>query len=87
MNMQSMLGGALQRFGFDIRAMSQELEKMGYGNAEQIQRAIENNDEKGLSFVPKLAAELAERHPEMARRAAAMFGRHLPPGRNRLGGM
>lgn len=73
--------------GFDVRAMSQELEKMGYGDAEAIRRAIENNDEKGLAFVPKLAQELAEKHPDMARRAAAMFGRQFPPGRNRFQGM
>lgn len=87
--MQTMLGGALRAMGFDVRAMSQELERLGYGNADAILRALESNDEKGLCFVPKLAKELAEKNPEMARRAAAAFGanRQFPPGRNRFPGM
>lgn len=85
--MQTMLEGTLRMLGFDIRAMSQELERLGYGDAAQIQRAIESGDEKGLAFVPKLAQELAEKHPDMARRAAAMFGKQFPPGRNRFQGM
>lgn len=73
--------------GFDIEAMTQELEKRGYGDAKQIQRAIENGDEKGLAFVPKLAQELMQQYPNEARRAAAMFGKSFPSGRNRLSGM
>lgn len=73
--------------GFDVRAMSEELERRGYGDAMQIQRAIENGDEKGLAFVPKLAKELMDQYPDQARRAAAMFGKGFPQSRNRLGGM
>ncbi len=50
-------------------------------DAHQLQRAIESDDAKSLSFLEKMAKDIADRNPQLARRLAQLSGVPYPfPG-------
>lgn len=60
--------------GMNFSNIAREAEQRGYGESGQIQRALETGDGKGLSFVPKLAEDIARRNPQMAAQVSQMLG-------------
>ena len=47
-------------------------------DAQQLQRAIESDDAKSLSFLEKMAKDIADRNPQLARRLAQLSGVPYP---------
>lgn len=76
MNVFKRLQGLIPAVNFN--SIAREAEQRGYGDSGQIQRALETGDGKGLSFVPKLAEDIARRNPQMAAQVSQMLGVRNP---------
>lgn len=66
----NMLPGA----GMTPQQVAQMLASRGCGDADAILKGIENKDEKALSFLPKMAKEIAEKNPALFNSMCAKFG-------------
>lgn len=53
---------------------AQALAQRGYGDAGQIQRALEAGDVKGLNFIQKLGPQIMQNNPNMAQQARRFLG-------------
>lgn len=68
----------MKALGINPAQVAQQLAPETGMDAQQLQRAIENDDAKSLSFLEKRAAEIARRNPQLARRMAQLSGVPYP---------
>ncbi len=54
--------------------MAQLFAQKGWGDATQIQQALETGDPKGLTFVQKLAPKIMQERPDLVAQAKRMLG-------------
>ena len=64
----------LQGAGMTHQQVAQMLASKGCGDADAILKGIENKDEKALSFLPKMAEEIAKKNPVLFNSMCARFG-------------